>query len=79
MEEEPSVFTIQNANSLLADKQELILLSYSHGIAPSYSIDTCGVNTEYSRLPITTILANSNLALILTKIDFPWITVIYLL
>ena len=31
---------------------------------------------EYSRLPITRTLANSNLALTRTKIYFPWITVI---
>ena len=31
----------------------------------------------YSRLPITRTLANSNLALTRTKIDFPWIFVIY--
>ena len=32
--------------------------------------------TIYSRLPITRTLANSNLALTRTKIDFPWISVI---
>ena len=30
-----------------------------------------------SRLPITRTLANSNLALTRTKIDFPWISVIH--
>ena len=30
----------------------------------------------YSRLPITRTLANSNLALTRTKIDFPWISVV---
>ena len=33
----------------------------------------------YSRLPITRTLANSNLALTRTKINFPWISVIHLL
>ena len=33
----------------------------------------------YSRLLITRTLANSNLALTRTKIDFPWISVIHLL
>ena len=31
---------------------------------------------KYSRLPITRTLANSNLALTRTKIDFPWISVL---
>ena len=31
---------------------------------------------EYSQLPMTRTLANSNLALTRTKIDFPWISVI---
>ena len=35
--------------------------------------------TLYSRLPITRTLANSNLALTRTKIDFPWISFIHLL
>ena len=35
--------------------------------------------SSYSRLPITRTLANSNLALTRTKIDFPWISVIHLL
>ena len=32
---------------------------------------------KYSRLPITRTIANSNLALTRTKIDFPWISVIH--
>ena len=34
---------------------------------------------NYSRLPITRTLANSNLALTPTNIDFPWISFIHLL
>ena len=34
---------------------------------------------NYSRIPITRTLANSNLALTRTKIDFPWISLIHLL
>ena len=33
--------------------------------------------SNYSRLPITRTLANSNLALIRTNINFPWISFIY--
>ena len=35
------------------------------------------LDLQYSRLPITRTLANSNLALTRTKIDFPWISVIH--
>ena len=40
-------------------------------------ITTRDVDGTYSRLPITRTLANSNLALTRTKIDFPWISVVH--
>ena len=40
---------------------------------------SCLQDSNYSLLPITRTLANSNLALTRTKIDFPWISVIHLL
>ena len=40
-------------------------------------LQACATIPGYSRLPITRTLANSNLALTRTKIDFPWISVIH--
>ena len=41
--------------------------------------ELCFFKVTYSRLPITGTLANSNLALTRTKINFPWISFIHLL
>ena len=40
---------------------------------------TFGMDKFYSRLPITQTLANLNLMLTRTKLDFPWISFIHLL
>ena len=40
-------------------------------------LQACATIPGYSRLPITRTLANSNLALTRTKIDFPWISVVH--
>ena len=40
---------------------------------------TFGIDKFYSRLPITRTLANLNLMLTRTKLDFPWISFIHLL
>ena len=55
-----------------------MLLVFDH----LYNVHLCKTllllpNCNYSRLTITRTLANSNLALTRTKLDFPWISVIH--
>ena len=70
------------AQRVTRDQPSRLQQKRSHGIPfiVTYNPPSPYLNkiiTKYSRLQITRTLANSNLALTRTKIDFPWISVIH--